>query len=396
MAGEDTSLFNARQMNRLRVIQALYRHPGSSRTAVAEYTGLSRPTVSAFMEELERAGIVEPFGDPPPRQSGRPPVLMSLVPRAAFAVGVDMGHEHLRVAVCDLSGQLLSDEWTAIDVDHAPLESMDLACDLVMRTLERADVARDQVIGVGMALAAPVDGETGKVFAEGILPSWGGVEPVTEMSSRLGLPVHLENDANLGALGEHVFGAGQGVQEMIYVRLSAGVGLGLVLGGRAYGGASGIAGELGHVRVSRDGPICRCGNRGCLEMVASPSAIARLLGSSRGEDISVSRLLELALAGDRGAMRAVADAGEAIGEALASVVTLLNPRLIVIGGDLATTGDVVLGPVRTAVERYSIPPAAEAVRVTQGQLGERAEVLGAAALILGQSPQVLAQRVCED
>jgi predicted NBD/HSP70 family sugar kinase len=396
MAGEDTSLFNARQMNRLRVIQALYRHPGSSRTAVAEITGLSRPTVSAFMEELERAGIVEPYGDAPPKQSGRPPVLMSLVPRAAFAVGVDMGHEHLRVAVCDLSGQLLSDEWTAIDVDHAPRESMDLAADLVMRTLDTADVARDQVIGVGMALAAPVDGATGRVFAEGILPSWGGVDPVAEMSSRLGLSVHLENDANLGALGEHVFGAGQGTEEMLYVRLSAGIGLGLVLGGRAYGGASGIAGELGHVRVSRDGPICRCGNRGCLEMIASPSAIARLLNSTRGEDTSVAQLLELVASGDRGAIRAVADAGEAIGEALATVVTLLNPRLIVIGGDLAETGEVVLEPLRSAVARYSIPPAAEDVRVVQGKLGERAEVLGAAALILGQSPHVLAQRVCDD
>src|SRR3954451_23100933 len=196
-------------MNRFRVIQALFRNPGSSRSAVAELTGLSRPTVSVFIEELERAGIVEEIDDPPPRQSGRPPVLMSLVPRAAFAVGVDMGHEHLRVAVCDLSGQVLSDEGTAIDVDHAPRESMDLASELVMRTLEKADVARDQVIGVGMALAAPVDGAPGKVFAEGILPSWGGIEPVAEMSSRLGLTVHLENDANLGALGEHVFGAGQ-------------------------------------------------------------------------------------------------------------------------------------------------------------------------------------------
>src|SRR3954469_20808499 len=155
MAGEDTTPFNARAMNRLRVIQPLYRRPGSSRATVAELTGLSRPTVSAFMEELERAGIIEALEDSAPRQSGRPPVRMSLAPRAAFAVGVDMGHEHLRVAVCDLSGQVLSDEATAIDVDHAPRESMDLACELVMRTLESAEVARDEVIGVGMALAAP-------------------------------------------------------------------------------------------------------------------------------------------------------------------------------------------------------------------------------------------------
>ncbi|MDA0164125.1 ROK family transcriptional regulator [Solirubrobacter ginsenosidimutans] len=381
--------FNARQTNRLRVIQALYRHPRSSRSAVAELTGLSRPTVSAFMEELERAGIVEEFEDPTPRQSGRPPVLMALVPRAAFAVGVDMGHEHLRVATCDLSGEILSDEYTAIDVDHAPQASMDLAAELVQRTLDEAGVAKEHLIGVAMALAAPVDGETGHVFAEGILPSWGGVEPAAEMSRRLDLPVHIENDANLGALGEHRFGAGKGADQMAYVRLSAGIGLGLVLCGKAFGGNNGIAGELGHVRVSRDGPICRCGNRGCLEMVASPSAVARLLGP----DVSVARLLERATSGERGAIRAVADAGELIGEALATLVTLLNPKLIVVGGDLATTGDVVLDPIRAAIARYGIPPAAEAVRVVPGKLKGRAEVLGAAALVLDQSPEALAQRL---
>jgi predicted NBD/HSP70 family sugar kinase len=390
MAGEDTNLFSARQMNRLRVIQALHRHPGTSRSAIAEITGLSRPTVSAFMEELERAGIVEEYEDDAPRQSGgRPPVLMTLVPRTAFAVGVDMGHEHLRVAVCDLSGELLSDEFTAIDVDHAPHETMDLAEELVARTLARAEVRRDQVIGVGMALAAPVDGESGRVFAQGILPSWGGVEPVAEMERRLALPVRLENDANLGALGEHVFGAGQGIDELAYVRLSAGIGLGLVLGGRAFGGSGGIAGELGHVRVSRTGPICRCGNRGCLEMFASPSAVARLLGP----DVTVTRMLELAIAGDRGAQRAIADAGELIGEALATLVTLLNPKLIVVGGDLAPTGEVILEPIRTAIARSSVPPAAAAVEVTRGSLGERAEVLGAAAMVLGESPQFLAQHL---
>ena len=392
MAGEDTSPFNARQLNRLRVIQALYQHPGTSRTAVAELTGLSRPTVSAFMEELEKAGIVEEFEATAPRQSGgRPPVLMTLVPRAAFAVGVDMGHEHLRVAVCDLSGDMLSDEYSAIDVDHAPHETMDLATEMVARTLERAEVARDRVIGVGMALAAPVDGETGRVFARGILPSWGGVEPVAEMERRVGLPVRLENDANLGALGEHVFGAGQGVDEMAYVRLSAGIGLGLVLGGRAFGGTCGIAGELGHVRVSRDGPICRCGNRGCLEIVASPSAVAKLLGPN----VSVAQMLDLANGGDRGAQRAIADAGELIGEALATVVTLLNPKVIVVGGDLATTGDVVIDPIRRAIARYAIPPAGAAVEVVRGTLGEQAEVLGAAAMVLGESPQVLAQRLTD-
>jgi predicted NBD/HSP70 family sugar kinase len=330
-----------------------------------------------------------------PRQSGRPPVPIALVPRAAFAVGLDIGHDHVRAAVCDLSGEILGDEYEAAEVDHAPIETLDLAERLVRAALERADVPRDRVIGMGMGLAAPVDPSRGLVFAEGIMPSWVGVQPAAELAARLGLPVRLENDANLGAVGEQVFGAGRESDDMVYVRVSAGIGLGMVLRGRPYGGGIGIAGELGHVRVAPEGLICRCGNRGCLETVASPPAVAALLARSRNEEVSVERLLELVERGDRGAVRAVAEAGKSVGEAIATVVTLLNPTLVVIGGELARAGDALLAPVRTAIAEYSVPPAAAAVRVVPGTLGERAEVLGAAALILAQSPQALVQRLAE-
>src|SRR5262249_11138952 len=140
-----------------RVIEALYRNPGSSRTTIAEQTGLSRPTVSAFLEELEQAGIVEEHEDAAPRQSGRPPVLMALVPSSAFAIGIGMGHDLLTVAVCDLAGNVISTAHEEIDVDHAPRESMDLAETLIARTIAEAGIDKSQVIGAGMALAAPID-----------------------------------------------------------------------------------------------------------------------------------------------------------------------------------------------------------------------------------------------
>src|SRR5262245_47538573 len=138
----EKGLLNARQLNRLKVIEALYRQPASSRTEVADYTALSRPTVSMLIEELERAGIVRQHDadDSRPRGTGRPPVLMSLVPRAAFAVGLDMGHEHVRAAVCDLSGEILADDFSAAEVDHAPTESLDLARELVFGVLNDAGV----------------------------------------------------------------------------------------------------------------------------------------------------------------------------------------------------------------------------------------------------------------
>jgi len=397
-----------RQMNRLRMLEALYRHPASSRGDLVHHTGLSRATVSTLVEELVRAGLVHeqtiddvpapgsagpPLPDAGPRATGRPPVLLSLVSGAAFAVGLDFGHQHIRVAVCDLSGESVVDEWSPAEVDHAPVESLDLAHELVHAALRSAGVAHDRLLGVGMGLAAPINKITGELEADGILPGWHGIRPAAEMEARLGLPVALENDANAGALGEKAFGAGRGVEDLIYVRLSAGIGAGLILGGQPYRGFGGAAGEVGHVLSDPSGPICRCGNRGCLESIASPVAVAALLQPSAGQPVTVKGLLELVADGHRGARRAVGEAGEAVGRALAMLVNVLNPELVIVGGDLAQAGAVLIDPIASQIERHSIAPAAAAVTVTQGMLGERAEVLGAAALILAHSPRALVRRL---
>jgi predicted NBD/HSP70 family sugar kinase len=394
---ENRGPLSLRQMNRLRILETLYRNPSTSRTELARSTGLSRATVSTLVDELGRAGVVEERDatedDAPRRGTGRPPVLLSLVPDAAFAVGLDFGHDHIRVAVCDLAGEPLFDDWSPAQVDHAPLESMDLARELVRQALRSAGVESDRVLGVGLGIASPIDRATGKLAANGILPGWRGIEPAAEMQLRLGIQVELENDANVGALGEKVFGAARGVDDLVYLLLSAGIGAGIILGGAPYQGVSGVAGEIGHVLADPSGPICRCGNRGCLETIASPTAVAALLEHSLGEPVSVQRLLELVAEGHRGASRAVAEAGDAVGRVVAMIVNTFNPGLVVVGGELAGAGTVLLDPIRAAIDRHSVPPAAAAVRVTPGTLGGRAEVLGAAGLILAQSPHALARRV---
>jgi len=401
-----------RQTNGLRVLETLYRYPASSRAWVSRRTGLSRATVSTLVDELARAGLVEEReGQPdasapgatrragadqandPPRSSGRPPVLMSLVPGAAFAVGLDFGHQHIRLAMCDLAGGTVIDQCSPAEVDHAPIESLDLAHDLVRSALRSAEIEPDRLLGVGMGLTAPINHLTGELEADGILPRWHGLRPAEEMQARLGIPVQLENNANLGALGEKTFGAARGVEDLIYLRLSAGIGAGLILGGRPHHGFRGVAGEVGHVLSDPNGLICRCGNRGCLETIASPVAVAGLLERSKGTPVSVKGVLELVANGDRAALRAVADAGEAVGRVLSMLVNVLNPELVVVGGDLADAGSVLLDPIAAAIERHAVASAASSVQITAGSLGERAEVLGAAALILAQSPRALAQRL---
>ncbi|HWT23673.1 MAG TPA: ROK family transcriptional regulator, partial [Solirubrobacteraceae bacterium] len=300
---------SSRELSRLRVLEALYRHPGSTRAELARRSGLSRPTVTAFVEELARAGLVRDAADDAgARPHGRPPARLSLAPRAGFAVGIDVGHQHIRVALCDLAGTPVATDWSPAQVDHAPEASLDLVRELVTGLLRDAGVNRDRVLGAGMALAAPLERGTGAVHVQGFLPGWVGLRPGRELERRLGLSVTVQNDANVGALGEKVFGAGRGVDDLVYVRLSAGIGAGLILGGRPYEGTGGLAGELGHVLADPEGLICRCGNRGCLETVASPVAVAALLERSRGEPVDEQRLLALVRAGDRGAVRAVEDA----------------------------------------------------------------------------------------
>jgi predicted NBD/HSP70 family sugar kinase len=381
----------------VRLLQMLLRHPARSRAELGRTLGLSRATVTALLSELESVGMVEQQADESAearrRTIGRPPLQVSLAADAAYAVGLDFGHGHVRSAVCNLHGTIVADQWAPSDVDDHPVDSLDLAHRLTAAALDEAGIASQDVIGVGVGLAAPVDARHGAVHSDGILPGWDAIRPAQELERRLGLPVQISNDANAGAMGEHLFGAGRGVADMIYLRLSAGVGLGLVLGGQLYGGVSGIAGEVGHIPVVENGLICRCGNRGCLETVVSPIAVADLLARSRGEPVSIARLLELVELGDRGACRAIADAGEAVGSALAGAVNLLNPELVIIGGDLAAAGDVLLDPIRAVVDRRAVAPAANDVRVVRGALAEHAEVLGAAAIQLARAPEALASRL---
>jgi predicted NBD/HSP70 family sugar kinase len=221
-----------------------------------------------------------------------------------------------------------------------------------------------------------------------ILPAWAGLRPAEELAERLELPIMVDNDANLGALAEYTVGAGRGVPDLVYLKLASGIGAGLVLGGRLHRGTSGIAGELGHVMSNPDGLVCRCGNRGCLETVAAAPALLELLRVSHGEQLGVGDLLALAAEGDVGVRRVFADAGRSVGRSVADLVNAVNPALVVVGGELAAVGEPLLDGIRASIERYALPAAAAALEVVPGVLGERAEVLGAVALVIGDTERL--------
>jgi len=369
------ALAEIRELNRLRLLEELRRVAVADRAELARLTGLSRATVSALVSDFLASGALTEAPDPAGTGTpGRPSSLLRLNPRAGVVLGVDFGHRHVRVAVADLAASVLAERRVDLELRAGALAALDVTADLARTLLSEAGVARERVLGAGMGVPAPVDSGEGIVTAAAVLVEWEGIRPGEELRKRLGMPVRVANDADLGALAEHVYGAGRGFDDLLYLKLATGIGAGLVLGGRLHSGATGIAGEIGHLCVDPNGVVCVCGGRGCLAGVAS----AHALGRSHGGGLTVMQLLKLAEAGDEEALARLARAGRLVGDALGGLCTALNPAAIVLGGEL---GPALREAVEARVRESSLAPTGE-IPVLAATLGDRAGVLGAITLAL--------------
>jgi predicted NBD/HSP70 family sugar kinase len=388
----DGSLEALREGNRLRVVDVLRRTGTATRSELSRLTGLSRTTVATLVADLQSAGLVVGAGDGegPARSGGRgrPAARLRLDPSAGVALGIDLGHSHVRVAAADLSSALLGEADAPVDVDHDADTALDTASRLVREVLAHAGIEANQVVGAGVGVPGPYHRGRQMVDSSTILPGWVGRNAHDELSTRIGVEVEVDNDANLGALGELTFGAGRGISNGIYVKMSTGIGGGLILGGVLHRGATGIAGELGHVQVQADGIACICGGRGCLQTVAAVPGLLAAARGAHGPDLDLAGLIELVRSGDFGTRRIVGEAGRAIGRVLADLCNHVNPEAIIVGGDLSAVGDPLLAGIREAIDRYALPGAAEAVEVKAAVLGERAEVLGALSLVIADTERL--------
>jgi predicted NBD/HSP70 family sugar kinase len=389
------NLESLRGRNRRAVVAAVQSHPGASRAEVSRVTGLSTTTVSTLVAELVKGGVLVELGSV--RGAGRPSVSLGIHPGVGAVVGLHLGHADLRVVVTSLDGAVHAERRHVLDVDHQPARSLDRAAATISELVGGLGVVADRVLGLGVAVSAPVVGSR-SLASPPMLLDWGEVDIVGRLGGAVDAPVHLGNDATLGALAEWRLGAGAGTDDLVYVMLSEGVGSGMVLRGRLHGGSTGTAGELGHLRVVADGRVCRCGARGCLETVVGKRALVSALAHTRGPECTVDELLDLAEQGDRGALRLLTDAGQVVGTTLAGVCTMVDPSLIVIGGDLASrpgSGGALVRAVRQALADTLPPVANHQVRVVRASLGARAEALGAALLAASRANEQVAGLVSD-
>jgi predicted NBD/HSP70 family sugar kinase len=375
-----------RVRNRERVLGTLRERGRISQADIARITGLSRTTVHTLVSELKDSGVLhEVEAGVPDSRGGRPAVLLMLQDSSLAVVGIDFGHSHVGVAVADIGHNVLAERRCDLDVSHNAARALDTATRMVDEVLAEAKVERRSVIGAGIGIPGPVDRAQGAVGSATILPGWIGLRIGSAMQDRLGMPVEIENDANLGALAELTWGAGRECSNFAYVKVATGIGAGLVIGGKLLRGASGTAGEIGHTTLDEAGALCYCGNRGCLETVASGPAIIGLVGLVNGEVPTLSQIVDLAAAGEVRCHRAIADAGHEIGVAIAGLCNLINPERVVVGGLLSRTGEVLLHPMRESIRRHAVQAAAEKLEVVPAVFVERAELLGSLALALQSS-----------
>jgi predicted NBD/HSP70 family sugar kinase len=379
----DGTLRWLRIRNRQRVMEIVRMQGRVSQADIARATGLSRTTVSTLIAELKESGLVVDL-ETTPRQArgGRPGVELALRDPSQVVAGFDFGHSHVGVAMADLGHTVLAESRFELDVNRNAVEALDSAARMFQDLLTRTGVDRKNVLGAGIGIPGPVDRARGTAGSATILPDWVGLRIASEMELRLGIPVQIENDANLGALAELTWGAGRDCSNFAYVKAATGIGAGIVIDGRLLRGATGTAGEIGHTTLDEAGPLCYCGNRGCLETVASGPAIVELVGQMNGELLSLSQIVQLAATGEVRCRRAVADAGREIGVAVAGLCNLINPERVIIGGLLSRAGEVLLRPLRESIQRHAVQAAAEIVDVRTAVFVERAELLGSVALAL--------------
>jgi predicted NBD/HSP70 family sugar kinase len=390
----DGTLGWLRERNRERVIGVLRTLGRTSQADIARATGLSRTTVSSLVAELKDSSLVfEVDAREPNLRGGRPGVQLVLQDSSTAVLGIDFGHSHVLVAVADLAHNVLAERRCDLDVDHNADEALDASARMAAEVLAEAGVQRANVIGAGIGIPGPVDRARGTVGSATILPGWLGLRIGDELERRLGFPVEIENDANLGALAELTWGSGRGCLNFAYIKAATGVGAGLVVDGRLLRGASGTAGEIGHTTLDESGALCYCGNRGCLETVASGPAIIRLVSGEHGEGLTLGDVIELAAQGDLRCRRAISDAGREIGVAVAGLCNLINPERIVVGGLLSRAGDLLMQPIRESIRRYTVLAAAECVDVVPATFIERAELLGSLALTIRRAKPAASQNL---
>lgn len=346
-------------------------------------SGLARATVQQRIDALIDAGLVLPAGGQVPTR-GRPASQFSFNHNHGVLLVADIGATGLRTALCDLRGTVTLERAAVADVATGPEAILSVVVSLFSELLAEAGRGADDVAGVGLDVPGPVDFTTGRVISPPIMTGWDRYDIPGWLEPHYACPVVVDNDVNAMAFGEQRVNYPQ-VSNLLMLKIGTGVGAGIVTGGQVQRGADGAAGDIGHIHLnaldSDEELICRCGNTGCVEAYASGWALLRDLKAAGADVSTVEDVIALIRSGDTTAVRLARRTGRILGGAIADAVSLLNPRVVVIGGQLAHVEEQLFAGIREVVYRRSLPLATRRLQITASTLDRRAGLIGMALLL---------------
>lgn len=382
-----------KRINRNLVLNVVKSRGPVSRSEIARLSGLSLATISGITAELLETGLVYEEGEGE-SSGGRRPVLLRLNRQAGFVVGVKLMEHAVTSALTDLDAQVLHHRITPLarpEGKWKPEDVLPTVIRAIEATIAEAGLDRERVLGVGVGMAGLVDGEAG-VCRYSPFFGWQDAEIAAPIADELELPVYLENDVNTLTIAEQWFGYGHGVDHFVVVTVGRGVGAGIVVNGQFYRGAVGGAGEFGHITLVEGGPPCDCGKQGCLEALASDQAMVRqaraaiALGEQTTlatmETLTIESIVAAAEAGDALARRLLADSGHWLGIGISMLVNVLNPQLVIVGGEGVQAGEWRFDSMRTAIRDHAFNGLADDVRIVIEPSGDKTWARGAASLVL--------------
>ncbi len=394
---------NVKNLNKHAALDLIRFSPsGISRIELSRELGLTRAAITAIVGDLIKAGLVRETNGQFSR--GRRAIALEINPQGGLVVGVDIGATHVTLVLADYLAHVMDEVEASLDIFQGPQVCLPFVDQFLRSWLNELGINLAQITAIGVGVPGPIVTDAGMVSGPPIMPGWD-LFPIREwLEKAWGCPVTLGNDAEFGALGEWAFGAGRGVDNLVYIKVGTGIGAGLLIDGQIYRGTTGCAGEIGHVTIEENGPLCTCGNRGCLEALAGGRAIAQkaIFAIKAGarttlselqsvEAISAMDVIAAARKGDHLSQKLVQEAGYYLGTALANLINLFNPTKIVIGGGVAQVGDLLLDPVRKVAKQRSLKVASQAVTITSAVLGKRSSAMGAVAQAISLSLHQLAE-----
>ncbi|GAA3208606.1 ROK family transcriptional regulator [Actinocorallia longicatena] len=364
-----------------------------TRAELVQLTGLARSTVSLRLDALLDQNWVVPVEDAI-SSGGRPATAFAFNTAARIVLAADLGATHARLAVTDLAATVLAEHSADVPITDGPDAVLTWLIGAFETLVAETGHTLDEACGLGLGLPGPVEHTSGRPVNPPIMPGWDGFDVPGWLGGRLRVPVLVDNDVNIMALGEH-WAAATLADHLLYVKIGTGIGSGIITERRLHRGARGAAGDIGHIRAATapEGLVCRCGNTGCLEAIAGGGALTARL-RELGLDATDSRdVVRLVRAGNGQAIQLIRQAGREIGDVLAGIVSFFNPGVIIIGGDISEAGEHLLAGIREIVYSRSLPLATQHLLIRTSELGDRAGAIGAAVMVIESvlSPQAVDQ-----